>query len=132
MEWDPSLFKNFNVTEFTFPPGFDLLSHRLEVPLHPINTNRNAIDQQERFRVFGKHRRNTPETIFPNSGPHQDARIPISNWGMTSYLGFPITWPNGDIFGTICVLDCKRHDYNYLYRKLLLHRRDVLQTDLRA
>jgi GAF domain-containing protein len=29
--------------------------------------------------------------------------------GMTSYLGFPITWPNGDIFGTICVLDNKRN-----------------------
>ena len=52
--------------------------------------------------------------------------------GMTSYLGFPITWPNGDIFGTICVLDNKRNDYNDLYRKLLLHCRDVLQTDLRT
>ena len=23
--------------------------------------------------------------------------------GMISYLGFPIAWPNGEIFGTICV-----------------------------
>lgn len=52
--------------------------------------------------------------------------------GMTSYLGFPITWPNGNIFGTICVLDNKRNDYNDLYRKLLLHCRDVLETDLRT
>jgi len=52
--------------------------------------------------------------------------------GMTSYLGFPITWPNGDIFGTICVLDNKRNDYNDLYRKLLLHCRDVLETHLRT
>jgi GAF domain-containing protein len=28
--------------------------------------------------------------------------------GMVSYLGFPITWPDGKIFGTICVLDTKR------------------------
>ncbi|HEX8892566.1 MAG TPA: PAS domain S-box protein, partial [Terriglobales bacterium] len=51
--------------------------------------------------------------------------------GMTSYLGFPIAWPSGDIFGTICVLDNKRNDYSDLYRKLLLHCRDVLETDLR-
>lgn len=51
--------------------------------------------------------------------------------GMTSYLGFPISWPNGDVFGTICVLDSKRNDYTELYRKLLLHCRDVLETDLR-
>ena len=52
--------------------------------------------------------------------------------GMTSYLGFPISWPNGDIFGTICVLDNKRNDYSNLYRNLLLHYRDVLETDLRT
>jgi GAF domain-containing protein len=52
--------------------------------------------------------------------------------GMTSYRGFPIRWPNGDIFGTICVLDNKRNDYSDLYRKLLLHCRDVLETDLRT
>src|SRR6516164_7249003 len=51
--------------------------------------------------------------------------------GMTSYLGFPITWPNGDVFGTICVLDNKRNEYSDLYQKLLLHCRDVLETDLR-
>jgi PAS domain S-box-containing protein len=50
---------------------------------------------------------------------------------MTSYLGFPITWPNGDVFGTICVLDNKRNEYSDLYQKLLLHCRDVLETDLR-
>ena len=52
--------------------------------------------------------------------------------GMISYMGFPVTWPNGDIFGTICVLDKKVNSYSDLYRKLVLHCRDVLQADLRA
>src|SRR6516165_9384190 len=52
--------------------------------------------------------------------------------GMISYLGFPISWPDGEIFGTICVLDKKRNEYNELYRKLLLQWRDVLQADLRS
>src|SRR5882672_3727120 len=52
--------------------------------------------------------------------------------GMISYLGFPITWPDGEIFGTICALDNKRNEYSELYRKLLRHSRDVLQADLRS
>src|SRR4029077_1355982 len=49
--------------------------------------------------------------------------------GMISYLGFPITWPDGEIFGTICVLDSKKNEYGELNRKLLQHCRDVLQAD---
>jgi PAS domain S-box-containing protein len=52
--------------------------------------------------------------------------------GMISYLGFPISWPDGEIFGTICVLDNKRNEYGELYRRLLLQWREVLQTDLRS
>jgi len=52
--------------------------------------------------------------------------------GMISYLGFPISWPDGEIFGTICVLDSKRNEYSEVYRKLLLQCRDVSQADLRS
>jgi GAF domain-containing protein len=52
--------------------------------------------------------------------------------GMISYLGFPVTWPDGQIFGTICVLDRKENSYSDLYRKLVLQCRDVLEADLRA
>jgi hypothetical protein len=34
-----------DVRQLTSLPGFDLLSHRLKVSLHSIDTNRNAIDQ---------------------------------------------------------------------------------------
>jgi signal transduction histidine kinase len=50
--------------------------------------------------------------------------------GMISYLGVPISWPDGDIFGTICVLDGQSNGYSDLYLKLLLQWRDVLQADL--
>src|SRR5512132_2884520 len=52
--------------------------------------------------------------------------------GMISYLGVPISWPDGEIFGTICVLDKKSNEYSELYLKLLLQWRDVLQADLRS
>src|SRR5438876_2177178 len=52
--------------------------------------------------------------------------------GIISYLGVPISWPDGRIFGTICVRDNKRNDYSEAYLKLLLHFRDVLQADLKS
>jgi PAS domain S-box-containing protein len=52
--------------------------------------------------------------------------------GMISYLGVPIAWPDGRLFGTICVRDNKRNDYSEAYLKLLLHFRDMLQADLNS
>ncbi len=52
--------------------------------------------------------------------------------GMVSYLGFPVFWPDGRVFGTICVLDNKTNRYSDLYQELLLHCRDVLQGDLQT
>jgi hypothetical protein len=51
---------------------------------------------------------------------------------MISYLGVPIGWPDGRIFGTICVRDNKRNEYSEAYLKLLLHFRDILQADLKS
>ena len=52
--------------------------------------------------------------------------------GMISYMGVPVAWPNGEIFGTICVLDGVPNEYNELYRKLLFQCREVLQADLKS
>jgi C4-dicarboxylate-specific signal transduction histidine kinase len=52
--------------------------------------------------------------------------------GMISYMGVPVAWPNGDIFGTICVLDDRRNEYGELFRKFLFQCRDVLQADLKS
>src|ERR1700740_2664876 len=52
--------------------------------------------------------------------------------GMISYLGVPISWPDGRLFGTICVRDNKRNKYSEPYLKLLLHFRDMLQADLKS
>jgi PAS domain S-box-containing protein len=57
---------------------------------------------------------------------------PLVRLGMISYLGVPIAWPNGRIFGTICVRDNKRNEYSEAYLKLLLHFRDMLEADLKS
>ncbi len=62
----------------------------------------------------------------------QWASAPEIQVGMVSYLGFPVVWPDGRMFGTICVLDDKANGYSDLYQELLLHCRDVLQGDLQT
>lgn len=52
--------------------------------------------------------------------------------GMVSYLGFPVLWPDGRMFGTICVLDDKANGYSDLYQEVLQHCRDVLEGDLQT
>jgi PAS domain S-box-containing protein len=51
--------------------------------------------------------------------------------GMLSYLGFPLNWPNGDIFGTICILDNKPNAYSELHQRLLRQFREVVEADLK-
>ncbi len=49
---------------------------------------------------------------------------------MISYLGYPIVWPDGAPFGTICVLDRKENAYSETYEQLLLKFQGVLQSQL--
>ncbi len=49
---------------------------------------------------------------------------------MISYLGFPILWPDGKPFGTICVLDRKENPYSALFENLILKFRNLIQSDL--
>jgi PAS domain S-box-containing protein len=81
------------------------------------------------------------ETVIKNRAPllvanglddDQWKSAPEIKVGMVSYLGFPVLWPDGRMFGTICVLDDKTNSYSDLYQEVLLHCRDVLQADLQT
>ena len=37
-------------------------------------------------------------------------------YGMRFYIGYPLKWPRGEVFGTICVLDRERNDQALLLR----------------
>ncbi len=57
---------------------------------------------------------------------------PDVGFGMISYLGFPVVWPNGEVFGTICVLDAKPNAYGETSQRVLKQFRDVVEADLKA
>ncbi|WP_163338526.1 GAF domain-containing protein [Desulfopila sp. IMCC35008] len=49
---------------------------------------------------------------------------------MISYLGFPITLPDGQPFGTICVLDDKENAYSETYENLIKSFCEIIQSHL--
>ncbi len=50
---------------------------------------------------------------------------------MINYIGFPIRWPNGDPFGTICILDSKTHHYSNEEKEALFTFSKSIEEDLR-
>jgi len=50
--------------------------------------------------------------------------------GMISYLGFPLLWPDGKVFGTICVLDRKENRYSEEYKALLRQFKELIESHI--
>ena len=50
--------------------------------------------------------------------------------GMSFYIGYPLKWPNGEVFGTICVLDTRRNARALLFREGLQEFSRVIEADL--
>jgi PAS domain S-box-containing protein len=51
--------------------------------------------------------------------------------GMIYYLGYPLVWPDGEIFGTICVLDKKDNPHASTYKDLISEFQHIIEGDLR-
>jgi len=71
------------------------------------------------------------ELLVPNALEDENwNKNPDIKSGMISYLGFPISWPTGEIFGTICVLDSKENCYGEVYKKLLFESKELVDAHL--
>lgn len=55
----------------------------------------------------------------------------VENGPVVSYLGEPIFWPDGTVFGTICSIDVKETNYSFSLQKLLSQLRDLIAADLK-
>lgn len=65
----------------------------------------------------------TSETEFWKNNPH----APL---GMHSYMGVPIEWNDGEVFGTFCMLDDRTNRFNDKFQELMIQFKDIIETDL--
>ncbi|MCO4757187.1 MAG: diguanylate cyclase [Oceanospirillaceae bacterium] len=76
----------------------------------------------------------TGEGLYVKDAANEDKwkdADPVKDGPVRSYLGMPITWPDGTLFGTICVIDTKSSDYQPNQIELLEQFRDMIDADLR-
>ncbi len=70
--------------------------------------------------------------LVPNAQKDEEwENNPDVELGMVSYLGFPLEWPDGDVFGTICVLDSEENRYGKKYEGLMREFRELVETHLK-
>ena len=55
---------------------------------------------------------------------------PEIDYGMLAYLGYPLCWPGGEMFGTICVLDNQENPFGRRYEKVLFEFKELIETHL--
>jgi two-component sensor histidine kinase len=73
------------------------------------------------------------KTIVPNALQMEDWKEnPSVPFNLLSYMGIPLLWPDGEVFGTFCMLDLKEHNYPEIYQELLESLREVIQNDLKS
>jgi signal transduction histidine kinase len=49
---------------------------------------------------------------------------------MVSYLGFPLAWPDGELFGAISVLDTKENPFSGVHQRLIKRLKEMVDTHL--
>ena len=72
--------------------------------------------------------------LVPDALEHERWRSnPLTELGLISYLGVPISWPDGrKSLERFAFATTNGTSYSELYLKLLMHFRDVLQADLKS
>jgi c-di-GMP phosphodiesterase len=56
---------------------------------------------------------------------------PHAGLGMRAYMGVPIVWEDGELFGTFCMLTDKANSYQQKFLELLRQFKEIIEADLR-
>ncbi|MFP4375316.1 MAG: GAF domain-containing protein [Spirochaetaceae bacterium] len=119
------------------PAGLIMRLHEKEIEVFSSsNTDGNPYEESERVELgFGLY----CETVV---GRREELCVPNaledSAWeknpdvalNMLSYFGVPIRWPDGEVFGTFCVLDSKRNEYDEDQKHLVHRLAELVESDL--
>ena len=76
--------------------------------------------------VINKNRR-----LIVSDAEEKDKNYVEEKQGLISYMGFPIRWPNGAIFGTICVHDKRKRVFKQNFVDLMEQYRELIESHLK-
>ncbi|MDD5156380.1 MAG: GAF domain-containing protein [Candidatus Omnitrophica bacterium] len=78
-----------------------------------------------------KTMRTQRKNLIPNAlkDPEWDKNPSIAT-GIISYLGFPIFYPDKNIFGTLCVLDNKENAYSRDFEEIMSQFKEIIESHL--
>lgn len=103
------------------------------------NTKGNPYKENEKVDlVYGLYCENVigkqEQLIVPNAKKSKVWRKnnPDVDINMISYLGVPINWPDGECFGTVCVLDNKENKYSKDFADLINQMKLHIELDLQT
>jgi len=121
------------------PVALVMRVHAEEIEVFTKSSNKeNIFCQTERARlntglyceaVMASRRMLTIPNALQDEKWRQNPSVEL---GLIAYLGFPILWPDEEIFGTICILDTKERKFADQDIQLLGRFAEVLQDDLAA
>jgi two-component sensor histidine kinase len=78
--------------------------------------------------VAGKRQ---PLLVADTSSSSYWAGNPHKGFGMRSYMGVPIQWEDGELFGTFCMLTDKANSVEASFLELMQQFKEIIETDLR-
>ncbi|MFP4427337.1 MAG: sensor histidine kinase, partial [Spirochaetaceae bacterium] len=120
------------------PAGLIMRLHENEIEVFASSTSDgNPYEEKERAElglglycetVVGRRE----ELLVPHALEDPDWETnPDVELDMFSYLGVPVRWPDGEVFGTFCVLDRKRNEYDQDQRHLVHRLAELVESDLK-
>lgn len=107
---------------------------RLEV-LGASSNEENIFSADDSFKLEGLY---CEEVIKNREELEVNNAAEIKKWqnsiymenGLKAYLGYPLVWPNGKIFGTICIHDNKKRNFSNELKERLKVIRDSIEDNL--
>jgi len=58
------------------------------------------------------------------------ADSPTAKAGIFAYMGYPLFWPDGDVFGTFCVVDTKENQWGKQYENVMIAFKNAIEAHL--
>jgi PAS domain S-box-containing protein len=99
---------------------------------HSVNNPYKVGDRERLAGLYCEHViRTKNKLLVPDARRDKKWAVnPDIKLGMVSYLGFPLIWPDGEAFGTLCALDLKENRYSETYEQLMLQFKELIESHL--